>query len=185
MDAREVALGCAPRRAPLHQLRAREGDHVERMVPRPVEQVLHEVEQARVRPLHVLECEHGGIDLREALEEQPPGRKQVLSVGAVALGQPEELGEARLDEGLLLRIGEVLLERLAQLRARRVVPLVLGDPAAHPHHVGERPVGDAFAVREAAAAMPVGELRQAVEVLVELPREPGLADPATPVTETS
>ena len=55
--------------------------------------------------------------------------------------------------------------------------LVLGDPAAHPHHVGERPVGDALAVGEAAAAMPVDGLGDAVEVLVELPAETRLADP--------
>ena len=88
VDAGEVALPCAPRRPPLDQLGPGESDHVERMVARPVEQVLDEVEQARVRPLHVLEREHGGVDLGEPLEEQPPRREQVLPVGDPASARP-------------------------------------------------------------------------------------------------
>src|SRR6185437_6835723 len=41
---------------------------------------------------------------------------------------------------------------------------------------GERPVGHALAVREAPPPVPVGRLCDAVEVLVELPRESRLAD---------
>ena len=66
--------------------------------------------------------------------------------------------EPRLDEPPLLGVEDVLLERRVQLRERRRRLLVLGDPAAHPHHVGERPVGDALAVGEAAAAVPVRRL---------------------------
>ena len=54
--------------------------------------------------------------------------------------------------------------------------LVLGDAAAHAHHLGQRPVGDAFAVGEAAAAVPEDVRREAVDVLLELPGEPRLAD---------
>ena len=63
-----------------------------------------------------------------------------------------------------------------KLPQRLVLWLVLGDPAAPPHHVRERPVGHAFAVGETAAAVPVDRLDDPVEVLVELPREPRLAD---------
>ena len=93
------------------------------------------------------------------------------------LAEAEELREPRLDEAPLLRVGDVLLERRAQLLEGRDGVVVLGDAAAHAHHVGERPVGDALAVGEAAASMPVRQLREAVEVLVELPGEPRLADP--------
>ena len=71
----------------------------------------------------------------------------------------------------------------APLRASRSAAsgwLVLGDPAAHPHHVRERPVRDALAVGEAAAAVPVDVCGDPVEVLVELPGQPRLADPGDP-----
>ena len=77
-------------------------------------------------------------------------------------------------------IGDVLVEHLGQLGQGRRGALVLADPAAHPHHVGQRPVGHALAVGEAAAAVPVDDLGQAVEVLVELPGQPRLADPRDP-----
>ena len=74
----------------------------------------------------------------------------------------------------------MLAQRRAQLLEAGVGALVLGDAAPHPHHVRERPVGDALAVGEAAAAVPVDALRDPVEVLVELPREPRLADAGDP-----
>ena len=54
----EVAGGPRPSRAAVEELRAGEGDDADRQRPRPVEQVLDEVEQARVGPLEVLEDEH-------------------------------------------------------------------------------------------------------------------------------
>ncbi len=94
----------------------------------------------------------------------------------VVLPDPEELREARLDEAALLRLEDVLLEGGAQLLGDCRGLVVLDDAAAHPDHVGQRPVGDALAVREAAAAVPVDRRRDAVEVLVELPAEARLAD---------
>ena len=166
----------APGRAALEQLRPGERQHVDRRVARPLEQVLDEVEQRLIRPLHVLEDEHRRVDVGQPLEEQPPGREQVLALVA-ALLQREQVREARLDEAALLRVGKVLLDDRGELGERRGRLLVLGDPGAHPDHVGERPVRDALAVREAAPAVPVRDLRDPVEVLVELPRQPRLADP--------
>ena len=96
------------------------------------------------------------------------------------LAQAEQLREPRLDEPALLRVEQMLLQRRLQLPQRLVLRVVLGDPAAHPHHVRERPVGHALAVGEAAAAVPVDGLAMPVEVLVELPRQPRLADPGDP-----
>ena len=177
IEGREVPVTRAPGRAPLEQVRAGQGDHVQRRVPRPLEEVLDEVEQALVRPLHVLEGEDGRVDVGETLEEKPPGREQVLLVAQLVLREPEQLRQAGLDEAPLVGHGDVLLEGRPELLQRGRGLLVLCDPAAHPHHVRQRPVRHAFAVRKAAAAVPVGELRQAVEVLVELPREAGLPDP--------
>ncbi len=173
----EVALAGAPGGMSLLQLRTSERDHVERVVARPFEQVLDEVEQARVRPLHVLEGEHRRIDLGQPLEEQPPGREEILPVTACSLLQTEEMREARLDERPLLPVEQVLLEGFRELVARGGGLLVLPDQAAHPHHVGQRPVGDAFAVGETAASVPVDLFDDPVEVLVELPDQARLADP--------
>ena len=146
------------------------------MVARPLEQMLDEVEEGGVGPLHVFEGEHGRVDVREAFEEEPPGSEQILTFACLVLADPEQLGEPGLDETALLCVEQVLVERGMQLRERDRGVIVLGDPAPHADHVCERPVGDALAVGQAPAAMPVDDLFDAVEVLVELPGEPGLAD---------
>ena len=93
------------------------------MAARPFEQVLEEVEQAGVRPLHVLEDEDRRRLLREPLEEDPPGGEEVLLVPGRALLEPEQVGETRLDPAPLLRVGDVQLDRRAQLRrAPRTAP---------------------------------------------------------------
>ena len=176
----EVAVPRAPGRPLLEELGPRQRDHEQRLVARPLEQVLDEVEQRGICPLHVLEGEDRRVRVGQTLEEQAPGCEKVLPLLRSAFAEREQLREPGLDEAPLLRIEQVLLERCLQLLQRHLRPLVLGDPAAPPHHVRQRPVGHALAVREAAAAMPVDRLDDPVEVLVELPREPRLADPGDP-----
>jgi hypothetical protein len=137
----------------------------------PLEQVLDEVEQRRVGPLQVLEHQHRRIDGSEPLEEQPPGREQVVTFVA-ALLQREQVRQPRLDKPALLLVRQRLLDDRGQLLPGGAGLLVLGDPGAHPHHVRQRPVGDALPVGETAAPMPVRRLRDPVEILVELPRQP-------------
>ena len=176
-DRGEVPLRRAPARVPFGELRPREREDEQRVVPRPVEQVVDEVQQRRVRPLEIFEDEHRRALLREPLEEEAPGRKEVVTVGGAALFEPEQLREPRLDPGALLGVGEVLLERFPELAGRRLWMFLLGDPGPHAHHLGERPVRDAVAVGETAAAMPVDVAHQPVDVALELRREPRLADP--------
>ena len=88
--------------------------------------------------------------------------------------------EPRLDERALLRIGHVLLERPVELLTRDRRFVLLADPAPHANHVGERPVRHSLAVGETTATVPVRRLSDPVEVLVELPREPRLADSRDP-----
>jgi hypothetical protein len=97
-----------PGRPLLQQLRPGEGDHEQRLVARPLQQVLDEVEQARVRPLHVLEGEHGRVGVGQPLEEQPPGREQILPLMRRTLSQAEQLRQPRLHEAALLRIEQML-----------------------------------------------------------------------------
>ncbi len=69
-----------------------------------------------------------------------------------------------------------LLEGGVELRPRRRHRPRPRRCRAHPDHLGERPVRHAVAVGQAAAAVPGHVLGDAVEVLVELPGKPGLAD---------
>ena len=84
--------------------------------------------------------------------------------------------EPRLDPLPLFVVGNELGERGCELLARGVCVLAFGDVEPFARHLRERPVRDAVAVGEAAAAVPVGELGEAVEILEELPRESRLAD---------
>ncbi len=172
VEGREAALAGAPARALLRELRPREREDEERVAPRPVEQVLEEVEQTGVSPLDVLEDQDGRRLLGEPLEEDPPGGEEVLLVAGRAVLEAEEVREARLDPGSLAGVQDVFGQREVELLPRSGRFLLLGDPAAHPHHLGQRPVGDAVPVRETAAAVPERLDRKAVDVLLELPGEP-------------
>ena len=90
---------------------------------------------------------------------------------------PSRLASIGSTKRPLVPVEHVLGERRVELRARSGIVVVLGDAGAHAHHVGERPVGHSLAVGETAAAVPVDVVDETVEVLVELPREPRLADP--------
>src|SRR5690242_18707325 len=99
----------------LRELGPRQREYEQREVARPLQEVVDELEQRRVRPLEVFEDEHGRALLREPLEEEAPGSEEVLAVGRGALRQAEQLREPRLDPGTLFRVGHVMLERLAEL----------------------------------------------------------------------
>src|SRR5207244_4957245 len=112
---RAASTARAPGRAPLEELRPRQRDHIEGVIAGPVEQVFDEVEQGAVRPLHVLEGEHGRVLVGETLEEEAPRSEQVLPVARLVVAEPEQLREAGLDIPSLLRVEDVLVERRAQL----------------------------------------------------------------------
>ena len=154
-----------------------EGDDEDRVLPAPVEQVLDERHEALVGPVEVFEDEHEWALLGEPLEEASPRREQVLAIGRGSVGQPEEVEKTKLDPGALLRVLDMELEHRYDLVRRALLRLVLEDPSASAHHLGERPVGNAVTVGETAAAVPPHVSDEAVDVLLELPRQPGLADP--------
>ncbi len=150
------------------------------MVPRPVEQVLDEVEKTRVRPLHVLERHDNGLDLRHPLEEEPPSCEQVLTVTGIALLETEKVGEAGLDPPTFIGIGNMLGHGIGQFCGSRAGFVSVDDAGSSSYHLGQRPVCDALAVRDAAPPMPIEQVRQTIQVLVELPAEPALANPGDP-----
>jgi hypothetical protein len=116
----------------LGELRPGERQDEDRVVARPVEQVVEEVQQPGICPLHVLEDEHDRVDLREALEQDAPRREQVLLVAGDSLLEPEQVGEPRLDPRALLGVGDVLGQCCPELAERGAGFFVFGDAAAHP-----------------------------------------------------
>ena len=109
------------------------GEDEDGVVARPVEQVLDEVQQRRVGPLHVLEGHDDWLDLGHALEEEPPGGEQVLLVpGDVGLLEADQVGEARLDPAALVGVGDVLMD--SRRGASR-----LTEAASSPSRIPARP----------------------------------------------
>ena len=116
--------------------------------------------------------------MREALEEHPRGGKQVLLVSERALVEAQQMRETRLHEAALLGIRDVLVDRRAQLVPCRRRVLVLEDSGPTANHFAESPECDAVSVGEATTGMPPDVAHEAVDVLLELPTETGLADAA-------
>ena len=165
-----------PARPALGELGSGEAADEDRVLARPVEQLLEEVEQALVGPVHVLEQQDHRIAVREPLEEQPPGREQLLAHQPRLGGsqqRPERLGDPLALAGVL----DPLLEPGGEPRVDLGRGCVVADPEPLADHVGERPVGDPVAEGEAAAEVPEHLDREPVDVVVELGPEPGLADP--------
>jgi hypothetical protein len=81
-EAHRVAPAGTPVRSPFEQLRAGEGQDVDRHAARPLQQVIDEVEQARVREVEVLEGQHDRGRGGQALEERPPGAEELVGARA-------------------------------------------------------------------------------------------------------
>ena len=175
----EVALAGAPVGPLLEELRPAERHDVDRRVPAPLDEVVDEVDQAGVGEVEVLEDQDDRGGRREPLEERPPGAEQLLRADARL--DAEQGQERRLDPAPLVGVRDVLGER-----SRRPWPgssaasSVSSRPARRADHLAERPEADPVAVGRAAALVAPDRLDEAVEVLEELPGEPGLADPARP-----
>ena len=65
-------------------------------------------------------------------------------------------------------------------RASRRLVVVLGEAGPPAHHLAERPERDPVTVGRRSAAVPVDGLGDAVDVLLELPDQPALADAPRP-----
>ena len=137
IDRREAALAGTPVRALLEQLRTREGDDVDGRVARPLEQVVDEVEQARIGEVHVLEDQRHGALLGDALEERAPGTEQLLRRGARFDAQQRQ--QRRLDPGALLGVSYPLLDGCVDLRLRRQLVVALDEAAARADHLARAP----------------------------------------------
>jgi len=64
------------------------------------------------------------------------------------------MGEPGFHKTPVGRVRNGALNRLSELAHRRRPVLAFENAGASTHHLGQRPVGDAFAVREAAPSVP-------------------------------
>ena len=99
---------------------------------------------------------------------------QACAAHAISAADRSPPTASRTPEREREQIGDGLVAAaLPELLRRRVDGVVVGDARGDLHHLGDRPVGDALAVRQAAP----GQDRRALDAVDELPREPRLADP--------
>ena len=177
-QAHEVPLAGAPVGPPLEQLRPGQGQHVDRHPPGPFHEVVDEVEQARIGEVEVLEDQHDGLGHRQALEERAPRREQLVRARPRLDAQQGE--ERLLKPTSLLEIRHVLRERRRDALPGGRFVVRLGEAAAAAHHLSQGPERDALAIRGGAALVPPDVIGEAVDVVQELARDPGLADPGRP-----
>ena len=155
VQRRQPPLADAPARTSLGHLGARQRQHQDLAVARPLQQVLDEVEQAGVSPLQVLEDQNCELVGREALEEDAPRRVQVARVARRLAFEAQQLGEAQVHPLPFGLVGDELRDGAGQLGPSDVRRVALDDVRARAHHLGQGPVRHSLAIREAAAAVPV------------------------------
>ena len=154
-DRREVAAPAAPGRARAAQLGPRRA-HEEQRPLRSVGELLEQVEQRRVGPVDVVDHDDERLALGEHREQRAPRAVQLdaerrrlepreLLVAGVEADRERERGGRRSGE-----IGQQLRGERLDPRDRDLGRVVVGDAGDALQDLGERPVGDALAVGEAA-----------------------------------
>ena len=166
VDRDRAASASSPPGSQLQELRAREADDQHRGIVHPVGEMLDEIEERLLRPVHVLEAEHERLRLGERRRPLLRGPGDLLPASAPRDGVEHPRGEPEQVRDGVARAGlPELLERLFRG--------VLGrDPRCVLDHLGQRPVGEPFSEGKRAPR----EHGRALEPREELADEPALAD---------
>ncbi len=143
-DGRGVHLPAAPRRPRLEQIGAAERDHHDRDVLRPVRDVIDQVEQRRLGPMHVVEHDHERPAPRQRLQERPDRPERLVHAGR-ALADPDHLRHA---------FGGLLAAAFAGNDPRDLAPrlgrrVAVGQAGRLGDDLDDRPERDPLAVRQA------------------------------------
>ena len=130
--------------------------------------MLDEVEEGRLRPLEVVEHDDERPALREHLEEPPRRPEDLLRAGSARFAEPDRASASTS------AIDSALGRPPARPRARRAAPRAVAARVARQvaDQLAERPVGDALAVGEAAAAEHRRLVSEPARELVHEPRLP-------------
>ena len=169
-----VALTRGPAWVPLVQLRPGRAQNEQRHSLRPLGQMLQEREQRLVRPVQVLEHQHGLPGCGQSFEVAPPGREQLLSLRRRGRLHPDQRGEP-LQQPLSLRL--LRGDRRVQLRRRHLRRVRLEDPRLRLDDLPQRPERDPLPIRKAAPLPPAGQLRLRPQIGEQLRDQPALAHP--------
>ncbi len=165
------------RRTPLQEPRAGE-HHDEAGEPGDGDEVLEEAEQPVVGVLGVVDDQRQHLAVGDPLEEDGPGAEEVLAGEAGDRAGPEQGRHPVAQPVALAGVRHVALQSALEQLLGGGVLLVVVDPGEQPapDGLGQREVGHALAVGHAPSAVPADELAEPVDVLLELPGQPGLAD---------
>ena len=175
-NGREVAAAAAPGGARAGQRGTRRADEEERAAG-SVGDLLEQVEERRVGPVDVVDHDDERLALGEHREQRAPGAVQLdtergrLEPGELLVARVETDRE-RERSGRVRQIGEKLGGERLDPRDADVGRVVVRDAGEALQDLGERPVGDAVAVGEAAP----DEDPRALEPREQLAHEPALAD---------
>ena len=166
LDRGRTHAPAAPAGTDVEQFRSRQRDQQQRRVAHPGREVLDQLEQRLLCPVNVLEDEHERLLLRHSLRPLARGPGDLLLAALRVDGLEDARSQAE-------QVGDhLVLAGHAELLDRDVERVVVDDPGRAFDHLGERPVGDPLAVREAAAGKDGG----ALQCVAELVRKPALAD---------
>ncbi len=174
--AGDVSQPGAPIGPPVEQLRPSEGDDEDRGRLGPAKQVVDEVEQARVGPVEILEQHDRRRLVGDAFEQDPPGGEQDIPPTGRRWLEAEQGEEGGLDPAAVRLVGDELADHLGDPGAGGGIVVGLRQPGPLADHLAEGPEGHAVAIGRRPALMPEDALDDAVDVLLELPREATLAD---------
>ena len=141
--------------------------------------MVDEVQETLVRPVEVLEDEHGRAGVGQRLEETTPRRERLgpAVVRALLAAQPEQRPDVGEHPFGLVRLGQERLDGVRELGVRDLGRVVLEDARLRLRHLAERPEADALAVWQGAALAPRDQLGQRLDDREQLGDEPALADP--------
>lgn len=96
-DRGRVELPAAPVRPEVQQIRPRHADHQDRRVPAPVGDLIHEVEQAGLSPLQVVQHDDQRLRTGQALQEPADGPSDLLRGERQPRLPADELRDPRRD----------------------------------------------------------------------------------------
>ncbi len=157
----DVSARCSPRRARFEQLRSGQAEEEERFACRVCE-VLDQVEERRLCPVHVFQDDDERLPIRYCLEEASDRREELVRSSRL-LGQPDGGSDLSRDA---LAVGLAAQELRERIDSRAACLLE--------HDLAERPERDAVAVRRAAAGQ---DPRTGAERGGNLPTQPRFSDP--------